>query len=149
MPASGAPRHTVWLLAASAVCLAGGSAAVRAEDQAAGKNATRAAGSSAWFVAPPPAKASLADTGTHLAPAHIAPPDSEGTETIVVTAQKRPIQRDPHGEEPNGYRPMQSEAASPTQGDVAQGACHGAAYQTVAGQAATGMDMISMGGGQC
>jgi hypothetical protein len=79
----------------------------------------------------------------------MAPPQADGVETIVVTAQKRPIQRDPHGEPLNDYRPLQSGAAAPTQGDVAQGACHGAAYQTIAGQPATGMDMISMGGGQC
>jgi hypothetical protein len=105
-------------------------------------------------VAPPPAKASLADTGTHFSPAHIAPPESaptpdQGAETIVVTAQRRPIQRDPHGDQVNDYRPLQSDAASPAQGDVSQGACHGAAYQTIAGQPATGMDMISMGGGHC
>ena len=71
-------------------------------------------------------------------------------ETITVTAAARPIQRDPHSRETLGYTPRtNTEAGPPEQGNPGQGACSNSAYNTIAGQAATGADLISMGGGRC
>jgi hypothetical protein len=141
--------RTAGLLAASIAWLVSTTAEAWADGQGNALRSPLGQVQARWFVAPPPAKKSLAGNGTHLTPTQVAPAHTEDVETIVVTAAKRPIQRDPHDEELHEFRPLQSDAAAPMQGNVGQGACNRAAYQTIGGQPATGMDMISMGGGQC
>ena len=96
----------------------------------------------AWFV-PPPAKPGIAGAARAV---DMRRPSE--TDTITVTAERRPVQRNPHGEETHDFQPAHSEVASPSQGKIGQSYC-GSAYQTLAGQPATGMDMASMGGGRC
>ncbi len=98
-----------------------------------------------WFAPPEPLPGSLAHGGQQMDMRQVG-----GEETIVVTATRRPIQRDPHDValSPDDS-PAHSLAATPAQGNAGQGACHSSAYQTIAGQPATGMDMISEGGGRC
>jgi len=98
----------------------------------------------AWFVPPPPAPSSLSGNGTHVDSAQIG-----SVETIIVTAAPRAIQRDPHPEEMHDFNPRHSDAAAREQGNAGQGACKSSAYNTIGGQAATGADMIGMGGGHC
>ncbi len=92
----------------------------------------------AWFV-PPPSNQGIATGVTH---------NYGSYDEVKVTAARRPTQRNPHGEETRDFQPAHSDAASPSQGKVGQSYC-GSAYQTIAGQPATGMDMVSMGGGHC
>ena len=96
----------------------------------------------AWFV-PPPAKPGVAGAGRGVDMRRAGE-----AESITVTAERRPVQRNPHGEETHDFQPAHSEAATPSQGKIGQSYC-GSAYQTIAGQPATGMDMVSMGGGRC
>ena len=95
-----------------------------------------------WFVPPPPAKSSV-DT-TSQTDIH----DLDGRTDIVVHAQRRPIQRDPHAQETHDYQPAHSEAASPEPRLDAPSYC-GSSYQTIGGQAATGADLIGSAGGHC
>ena len=95
-----------------------------------------------WFV-PPPAKPGVAGAARGVDMRR-----SSEAETITVTAERRPVQRNPHAEETHDFQPAHSEAASPTAGRIGQSYC-GSSYQTIAGQPATGMDMVSMGGGRC
>ncbi len=92
-----------------------------------------------WFVPPPP-HGGLATAVKH----------SYGSyDEVTVTAARRPTQRNPHGEETRDFQPAHSDAASPDpQPTTPSGYCS-SAYQTVAGQAATGADMIGMGSGHC
>jgi hypothetical protein len=96
----------------------------------------------AWFVPPPPKAGIGATVDTR----------SYGSfEEITVTAPRRraAIQRDPRGEETHDFQPAHSDAASPDpRPTTASGYCS-SAYQTVAGQAATGADMVGMGSGHC
>ena len=95
-----------------------------------------------WFVPPPPAKSSV-DTTDH-ADIH----ELDGHTDIVVHAQRRPIQRDPHAQETRDYQPAHSEAASPDPRLDAPSYC-GSSYETVGGQAATGADLVGSAGGHC
>ena len=95
-----------------------------------------------WFV-PPPTKPGIAGSGRGVDMRRAGE-----METITVTAQRRPVQRNPHGEETHDFQPVHSDAAAPSQGKIGQSYC-GSAYQTIAGQPATGMDVVSMGGGRC
>ena len=95
-----------------------------------------------WFVPPPPAKSSV-DT-TNRNDIH----ELDGQSDIVVHAQRRPIQRDPHAQETHDYQPAHSEAASPEPRLDAPSYC-GSSYQTIGGQAATGADLIGSAGGHC
>ncbi len=95
-----------------------------------------------WFVPPPQAKSSV-DTINHN-DIH----ELEGQNDIVVHAQRRPIQRDPHAQETHDYQPAHSEAASPEPRLDAPSYC-GSSYQTIGGQAATGADLMGSAGGHC
>ncbi len=95
-----------------------------------------------WFVPPPPNKGSLAE-GPHVDIQQVG-----STETIVVRAKKKPIQRDPHGEEDHEFQPLHSDAAGPEPSLPNQSYCQ-SAYQTVGGQAATGADLIGSAAGHC
>ena len=66
-----------------------------------------------WFV-PPPAKPGIAGAGRGVDMRRASETD------ITVTAQRRPVQRDPHGEETHDFQPAHSEAASPAQGKIGQ-----------------------------
>jgi hypothetical protein len=104
-----------------------------------GAAAAQAPAAQTWFVPPPPkAGAAAVDTRSY-----------GNFEEVTVTAARRPIQRNPHGEEDHAFQPYHSEAAAPTQGNAGQRGCEGTAYQTIAGQAATSADMIGMGGAGC
>ena len=92
----------------------------------------------AWFV-PPPSRAGIATSATH---------NYGSYDEVTVTATRRPTQRNPHGEETRDFQPAHSDAASPSQGVIGQSHCD-SALQTIAGQPASGMDMVSMGGGHC
>ena len=74
--------------------------------------------------------------------------DLGGREDITVTGHRAPIQRDPHGAETRDAQPAHSDAAGPTQRLTPSRDCS-PAYQPVAGQAASGMDMLSMGSAGC
>ncbi len=95
-----------------------------------------------WFVPPPQAKSSVDTTN------HTEIHELDGQSDIVVHAQRRPIQRDPHAQETHDYQPAHSEAASPEPRLDAPSYC-GSSYQTIGGQAATGADMIGSAGGHC
>jgi hypothetical protein len=97
-----------------------------------------------WFVPPPPLPGSLARGGSRVDMRQVG-----SEENITVTAARRPTQRDPHAVAVPDDSPQHSLAATPQQGDSGQGACHSSAYQTIGGQPASGMDMISAGGGNC
>ena len=75
--------------------------------------------------------------------------DFGGREEITVTAARAPIQRDPRPHETPGYEPAHSDAASPNPAPVTPSGYCNSAYQTVAGQAATGQDMFGIGSGHC
>ncbi len=94
----------------------------------------------AWFVPPPP-RAGIERSQMDVR-------DFGGREEITVTGHRAPIQRDPHGEETRDAQPFHSDAAAPTQRITPSRDCS-PAYQTVAGQAASGMDMMSMGSAGC
>ncbi len=98
-----------------------------------------------WFVPPPPAKGAIGNDGQ----AHIDWRQDGSQETITVHGKRLPVQRDPHGEETRDYQPAHSLAATPEQRNSGAGACEGAAYQTIGGQAATGADITAAGGGAC
>ena len=93
----------------------------------------------AWFVPPLP----------HGGIATSATQNYGSYDEVTVTAARRPTQRNPHGEETRDFQPAHSEAASPDPKPTTPSGYCSSAYQTVAGQAGTGADMIGMGSGHC
>ena len=94
----------------------------------------------AWFVPPPP--------NAGIERSQVDMRNLGGREDITVTGHRAPTQRDPHGDETRDAQPFHSDAAAPTQRLTPSRDCS-PAYQTVAGQAASGMDMLSMGSAGC
>ncbi len=102
-----------------------------------------AAAGAGWFVPPPP------KPGVDGAHRSVDMREVSGRDEITVLGVRPAIQRDPRPQETHSFQPAHSDAASPDPRPVTPSGYCSSAYQTVAGQAATGADMVGMGSGHC